>query len=138
MSSSFITQLLGLNQNVYHQLRSYQLTAIALLMNYIEYKYIYLTRLCKHEQCYKCHQHKQPKDDKPVDTAPSATGHDVNVDDGTAYQELTEVTNQPQRGDLGHTAVNPDTYVNVEGDNSAYQALGEVTQPSLYDTPFQK
>uniref|UniRef100_A0A8W8P1I7 GAIN-B domain-containing protein n=1 Tax=Magallana gigas TaxID=29159 RepID=A0A8W8P1I7_MAGGI len=100
---------------------------------------IFLTlRLCKHEQCYKCHQQKQPKDNKPVDTVPSTTGHDVNVDDGTAYQELTEVTNQPQRGDLGHTAVNPDTYVNVEGDNSAYQALGEVTQPSLYDTPFQK
>uniref|UniRef100_K1PY42 Multiple epidermal growth factor-like domains 10 n=1 Tax=Magallana gigas TaxID=29159 RepID=K1PY42_MAGGI len=100
---------------------------------------IFLTlRLCKHEQCYKCHQHKQPKDDKPVDTAPSATGHDVNVDDGTAYQELNEVTNQPQRSDLGHTAVNPDCYVNVEGDTSAYQVLGEVTQPSLYDTPFQK
>ncbi|XP_065925796.1 multiple epidermal growth factor-like domains protein 10 isoform X3 [Magallana gigas] len=100
---------------------------------------IFLTlRLCKHEQCYKCHQQKQPKDNKPVDTAPSTTGHDVNVDDGTAYQELTEVTNQPQRGDLGHTAVNPDCYVNVEGDNSAYQALGDVTQPSIYDTPFQK
>ncbi|XP_065925855.1 protein draper-like isoform X2 [Magallana gigas] len=100
---------------------------------------IFLTiRLCKNEQCYKCHQHKQPKDNKPVDTAPSTTGYDVNVDDGTAYQELNEVTNQPQRSDLGHTAVNPDTYVNVEGDNSAYQALGEVTQPSLYDTPFQK
>lgn len=107
-------------------------------MNYIEYKNIYFTRLCKHEQCCKCHQHKQPKDDKPVDTAPAATGHDVNVDDGTAYQELNEVTNQPQRGDLGHTAVNPDCYVNVEGDNSAYQALGDVTQPSIYDTPFQK
>ncbi|XP_065925748.1 multiple epidermal growth factor-like domains protein 10 isoform X2 [Magallana gigas] len=100
---------------------------------------IFLTlRLCKHEQCCKCHQHKQPKDDKPVDTVPAATGHDVNVDDGTAYQELNEVTNQPQRSDLGHTAVNPDCYVNVEGDNSAYQALGEVTQPSFYDTPFQK
>ncbi|XP_052696018.1 multiple epidermal growth factor-like domains protein 11 [Crassostrea angulata] len=100
---------------------------------------IFLTlRLCKNEQCYKCHQHKQPKDNKPVDTAPSTTGHDVNVDDGTAYQELNEVTNQPQRVDLGHTAVNPDFYVNVEGDNSAYQALGEVTQPFLYDTPFQK
>ncbi|XP_052696012.1 uncharacterized protein LOC128174514 [Crassostrea angulata] len=100
---------------------------------------IFLTlRLCKHEQCCKCHQHKQPKDDKPVDTAPAATGHDVNVDDGTAYQELNEVTNQPQRSDLGHTAVNPDCYVNVEGDNSAYQALGDVTQPSIYDTPFQK
>lgn len=100
-------------------------------------KYILLFRLCKHERCYQCHQKKQPKDDKPVDTAPPTTGHDVNVEDVTAYQELNEVTYQPKIDDRGHTSVNPDIYVNVEGDNSTYQALGEITQPSLYDTPFQ-
>lgn len=59
------------------------------------------------------------------------------MEDVTAYQELNEGTYQTKRDDLGHTAVNPDIYVNVERDNSAYQTLGEVTKPSLYDTPFQ-
>lgn len=99
--------------------------------------YIFLFRLCKHERSYQCHQEKQPKDDRPVDNATPTVRHEVNVEDDTAYQELNEVTYQPKRDDLGHTAVNTDIYVNVEGDNSAYQALGEVTQTSLYDTPFQ-